>query len=114
MPLILRRVLSRLNSRVAVVFDLPDIPSTLSYKLKDLRVYSNIELLYICQGYRRSLMTSEPAHGSDEIVLSRRAKVNSLIVSVDKLWHIVLFIDVSLIAYDLPTLFRSQRLCCGR
>jgi hypothetical protein len=56
-------------------------------------------------------MTSEPAYGSDEIVSSRRAKVNSLTVSVDKLWHIVPFIDISPIAHDLTAFFGSQLLC---
>jgi hypothetical protein len=78
-------VLSRLNNSIAVVFDLLNIPSMLFYKLKDPRNLADLKLLYVCQGYRRLLITSKPVYGSDKIVLLCKAKVNSLTVLVNKL-----------------------------
>jgi len=42
---------------------------------------------------------------SYKIVSSRRAKVNSLTISINKRWHIVSFIDISPIAHNPPALF---------
>jgi hypothetical protein len=57
------RVLGGLDSRVAVILDLLDIPSTLFNELKGFRMPADLKLLHVCQGCRSSLVTSEPANG---------------------------------------------------
>lgn len=48
LPLVPPRVCSRLDGRVAVIFNLLNIPSTLFHKLEDLRMPADLKLLHIC------------------------------------------------------------------
>ena len=52
-------------------------------------------------------MPFEAADRLYKIVALCCAKVNSKIVVVNKIRHIVLFINVSVISYNLPLLFRG-------
>ena len=56
-------------------------------------------------------MTFQTANGLYKIISSCGTKVDSLAVSVNECWHVMSFVDVSLIAYDLLTLFGGKDLC---
>jgi hypothetical protein len=101
------RFLSRLNNKVAVIFKISDTLSTLFNKLKELGVSADLKLLYIYQSFRGSLVADQPTNRSDKIISSYRAKVYRLIVPIDERRHIIPFIDISPMTYDLPVLFGS-------
>jgi len=101
------RFLGRLNSRVAVIFEISDILSTFFNKLKELGVSADLKLLYICQSFRGSLVADQLINRSDKIISSYRAKVYRLTVPIDERRHIIPFIDISPMTYNLPVLFGS-------
>jgi hypothetical protein len=93
-----------------MTLDLLNITGTLFYKPQQVRMLANFKLLCVCQLCRGSLVASQPTNGPDEIVASRRAKINSLAIFVDKRWHVIPFINISPMAHNLPPFFRSHLL----
>jgi hypothetical protein len=101
------RFLGRFNNKVAVILKILNVLSTLFNKLKDLRVLTNLKLLHVCQSFQGSFIANQPANRSDKIILLYKAKINRLTVPINKRQHIIPFINIFMIAYDLSVLFRS-------